>query len=157
MIIFLNNIRNNLVSSDKDILVFFAFFISVTLHELMHYIVSLLTFGKPIKFSILPKRDEEGWVLGSVVSSNVNFINAPLISLAPLLLLVIAYIVFLNFFSFVEINFINIVVYYFLLYILISNSIPSFQDIKVAFFKWYISIPFYTTLIFIVKRYNFDF
>jgi hypothetical protein len=56
------------------------------MHEILHYLVSLLTLGRPISFSVWPKKVNDYYVLGSVTSQNVRWYNAALISLAPLLL-----------------------------------------------------------------------
>jgi hypothetical protein len=60
------------------------------MHETAHFVVALLTGGRPSSFSIWPRRSGNGWVLGSV-----NFVptllSAAPTSLAPLGWLAIGY------------------------------------------------------------------
>ena len=60
-------------------------------HELCHWTVGHLLGGRPIRFTVLPKREGRGWVLGSVALSNLRWYNAFFIGLAPLALLPVAY------------------------------------------------------------------
>ena len=157
-IIAANNLRDRLLQSNKDHFVFLAYCASTFFHELSHFIASLITFGKPTSFSLLPKKiqqeDRTLWILGSVGSSNVNFINAPIIGLAPFSLLGVAFFVWNEFFRYFEINIFSVFSFYLILYLLISNSLPSMQDYRVAFEKWYFTIPFYS-LIFAIIYYQF--
>ena len=155
LIIYLSVIRERLLRSNNDLLIFVGYFLSTTMHELAHYIMALLTYGKPIKFTILPKKeivvDDDGniftqWTLGKVVATNVNFVNAPLIGLAPLLLFVLAYYIYMNFFIYVEQSITSVLLFYVLLYICIANSIPSSQDIKVAINNYILTIALYVTI-----------
>ena len=61
------------------------------LHELMHFLVGLFLNAKPRNFSLVPKRGEGGYVMGSVGFTNITFYNAIPASLAPLLLLPIGF------------------------------------------------------------------
>ncbi len=56
------------------------------MHELMHLLTSFISFGKPVKFTIIPKRNGNGITLGSVSSANITWYNAIFISLSPLFL-----------------------------------------------------------------------
>ena len=69
-------------------------FVGVLMHELMHLVVGLLLFAKPININLLPKRGAQGWILGSVSFTNLTIFNAVFVSLAPLLLLPIAVFIF---------------------------------------------------------------
>lgn len=60
-------------------------------HELCHWLVGKLLNGRPVHFTVIPKRAEQGLVLGSVALSNLRWYNAFFIGLAPLLLLGAAY------------------------------------------------------------------
>ncbi len=60
-------------------------------HELCHWSVGLLMNGKPRSFTVLPRRQGRGIVLGSVGFAHLRWFNAPFIGLAPLLLLPGAY------------------------------------------------------------------
>lgn len=55
-------------------------------HELAHYLVALLTFGRPAPISLFPERTPDGWIMGSVTFVP-NFFNGGLVALAPLYLL----------------------------------------------------------------------
>ena len=91
------------------------------LHELSHFIVSLITNGQPVKFSLIPHKEKNGYVMGYVASRNIQFYNGAIISLAPLIWLGIAIYMLINNLG----NFL-IIAY------LIEAGIPSIQDIKVA-------------------------
>ena len=60
-------------------------------HEFCHWMVGKLLNGRPVRFTVIPKRAEQGLVLGSVALSNLRWYNAFFIGLAPLLLLGAAY------------------------------------------------------------------
>jgi hypothetical protein len=60
-------------------------------HELCHWMVGKLLNGRPVRFTVFPKRAERGLVLGSVALSNLRWYNAFFIGFAPLLLLAAAY------------------------------------------------------------------
>ena len=96
-----------------------------------------------MSFSVFPKKEEyinsENkkvviWTNGEVECKNITFYNAGAISLAPLLLFVLGYFVYADFFSYVQNNFTTNILYYVLLSSIVSSAIPSKQDIKVAFF-----------------------
>jgi len=60
-------------------------------HELCHWGVGKVLGGRPTHFTVLPRREGRGYVLGSVGFSNLRWYNAPFVGLAPLLLLPLAY------------------------------------------------------------------
>lgn len=60
-------------------------------HEACHWLVGALLNGQPARFTILPRREGQGFVLGSVALRNLRWYNAFFIGLAPLLLLPLAY------------------------------------------------------------------
>jgi hypothetical protein len=60
-------------------------------HELCHLVLGALLGGRPASFSLLPRRRERGWELGSVSFSRLTWYNAFFIGAAPLLLLPAAY------------------------------------------------------------------
>jgi hypothetical protein len=74
---------------------FWLFFVLVlpgTLaHELSHLLLGLALGGRPAGFSLLPRRKEGGWELGSVSFARITWYNAFFIGMAPLLLLPAAY------------------------------------------------------------------
>ena len=61
------------------------------LHETMHFIVGLLLNAKPCNFTVLPRKGDNGYVMGSVGFTNITFYNAIPSSMAPLLLLPIGF------------------------------------------------------------------
>ena len=101
-------------------------------HELCHWILGHLLGGRPTHFSILPKREGRGWVLGSVGLANLRWYNAFFIGLAPLLLLPLAYGLLLwrlggtPRLGWTEAGLM------FLLANLVFGAIPSRQDLKIA-------------------------
>lgn len=58
----------------------------VAAHEMAHYLVAFLTFGRPQPISLWPRREGNDWVMGSV-SFCPNFFNGGLVALAPLYVL----------------------------------------------------------------------
>jgi hypothetical protein len=61
-------------------------------HELMHVVVGLVLRAKPQAFSIWPRRGSHGWTLGSVAFGNIGLLNGAFVTLAPLLLLPVAWL-----------------------------------------------------------------
>jgi hypothetical protein len=54
-------------------------------HELAHFFVGLVTYARPAAFSVMPRRMEGGWQLGSVSLTRVRWYNAAPSALAPFL------------------------------------------------------------------------
>lgn len=110
------------------------YFIGTFFHELAHFIVSALTYGKPYTFMVFPKtvRDNKkkivSYVLGSVSSKNVRWYNVALISLAPLVLFFLSFWVYNNFFFYVDKSATAYMAYVFLVVTLAFNAIPSNID-----------------------------
>jgi hypothetical protein len=60
-------------------------------HELLHLIVGLILNGKPVTFSLWPRKvGQRQWVLGAVGFTNLRWYNAAFIGMAPLLAIVLA-------------------------------------------------------------------
>lgn len=99
------------------------------MHELAHFVVALLTGGRPSSFSILPVRSGGRWVLGSVRAVPTLLSAAPT-ALAPLGWLVIGYYLLLqwDFRPLWVPGYLLIIV----LYACSAACTPSFQDLKVA-------------------------
>lgn len=55
-------------------------------HEALHAVVGWVFRAKPSSFSIVPKRQRDCWVLGSVSFRNLNIWNSAPVAFAPLLL-----------------------------------------------------------------------
>jgi hypothetical protein len=103
------------------------------LHEFMHFIIGGALNAQPCNFTIIPKkRDDGGYIMGSVGFRNITFYNAVPASLAPLLLLPLSF--YLNRYWLPTLNttFLNYVLYIFLQTIIIENAIPSRTDFRVA-------------------------
>lgn len=64
---------------------------STFFHELMHFLIALLTHGRPKSLSLLPRRDGGYYHLGHVQVANLTSLNAPFIGMAPLLLIPLAW------------------------------------------------------------------
>jgi len=109
-------------------------------HELTHFIVSLFTNGRPISFTILPKRIENDrgtfYELGSVGSANIRWYNSMFIGLSPFLLWVGAYLLYISIEgeTLSTINIIKIVT----IAMFIEGGLPSIPDFKIAFSKSYV-------------------
>ena len=115
------------------------------LHEFMHFIVGLVLNAKPCNFSILPRRSENGYVMGSVGFTNITFYNAIPSSLAPLLLLPIGFYLNRYFLPNMAPTFTNYILYVLLQTVIIENALPSSTDIKVAG-KYFLGIVIYVAL-----------
>jgi len=110
----------------------FIFIPGTIVHELMHYIASLALNGKPVRFTIFPKFEKDRIVLGSVSNSNITWYNSFVIGFAPLFTLWVLIIYADNYMDLVSNIYFSILQLY-LFFILVINSVPSKQDIHVAF------------------------
>jgi hypothetical protein len=131
--------------AQKNLFLLSLFFLPATfLHELCHFTVGLITFAKPISFNILPKKQDNSYVLGNVDFKNINFFNAFLTGLAPVLLIIGLYFLDKNnfalykkiwgyIFNSTELNIVSFIILVYINYILIYSGIPSSQDFKVVF------------------------
>jgi hypothetical protein len=73
---------------------FFLFTVVGTMcHELMHFVVGLLTGARPGRFTIVPVKKAGHWELGSVTLTRVRWYNAAPAALAPVLIIVIPFAV----------------------------------------------------------------
>ncbi len=111
----------------------FFHFIGTFIHEVLHFVVSLLMYGKPSRFTLFPKKEAGGLVLGSVSHSNLSWYNRLPIGLAPTLVWIPLFFVDMYYFSYFERNIYSMLGYSFLICVLIINSFPSSEDLKVAF------------------------
>jgi hypothetical protein len=101
------------------------------LHELLHFIVGLIFNGKPVGFSLLPKKTPHGYILGSVSFRNITFYNATPIALAPVLgVIPIFYLInLLQNESQLQMQ----ILYGYLIWTFFKCILPSTQDINVMF------------------------
>ena len=111
---------------------FLAVFPATVAHELTHLGVALLLNGKPAGFRIIPRRSNNGYVLGAMCCANVRWYNGLFIGLAPLVLLVVAMTLLAwRVRGYVAINS-SEALWAYAIACLIYAAIPSWQDIKVA-------------------------
>lgn len=115
------------------------------LHEIMHFIVGLLLNAKPCNFTLFPRRNENGYVMGSVGFTNITFYNAIPASMAPLMLLPIGFYLNRYFLPNMAPTFTNYVLYVLLQTIIIENALPSSADFKVAR-MYFLGIIMYTAI-----------
>jgi hypothetical protein len=101
-------------------------------HELCHLCAGGLLKGRPRNFTVLPRQEGNGYVMGSVTFANVRWYNAFFLGMAPLLLLVLAYALLvwrlkghptLNWGEGLSLYFIANLIY---------ASLPSWQDLRIA-------------------------
>ena len=114
------------------------YFIGTFFHELTHLLMSIITFGKPNWFSIFPsqRKDEKGniyYTLGYVFSKNMRWYNVFMISMAPFLLIPLSFMVYENFFIFIDKNLYTYIIYIFIIVSLLFSSVPSGADFKNVF------------------------
>ncbi len=103
------------------------------LHELSHLVVATVTGGRPVGFSLIPRREGEGrWVLGAVTISNAGAISALPSAFAPLLLNVVAYYLYLGWNTWFPADLLHTLLMYVAIYVFSYSSIPSGQDVRVA-------------------------
>ena len=105
------------------------------LHELAHYLVALVTGGKPTGFTIIPRKCGSGdnWVLGSVTLRRPSAFSSLPTGLAPLLLLPFAWIAFRNWFLWFPRDLAHTIFLYAAVCLCCCSSVPSAQDLRVAF------------------------
>lgn len=112
------------------------------LHELAHFVVALVTGGKPRGFSIVPHRrcctladgsSRKLWILGSVTLGNAGMFSAVPTALAPLGLIVVAWYLYRHWFSWFPGDTVHTLLLYATVYLFCYSSIPSSTDLKVAF------------------------
>ncbi len=112
------------------------------LHELTHFLVALVTGGRPCGFSIIPRQREgvlsDGstrrvWVLGSVSLGNAGIFSAVPTAIAPLGLIVIAWFLYRHWFSWFPADTSHTIFLYLVIYLFCYSAIPSRQDLKIAF------------------------
>lgn len=63
-------------------------------HEVLHAAVGWIVYAKPTSFSVIPRRQKNCWVLGSVGFRNLNIWNSAPAAFAPLLLAWVSWLIF---------------------------------------------------------------
>lgn len=107
------------------------------LHELSHLVVAAVTGGRPVGFSIVPRREPgrgagERWLLGSVTISRPGPVSALPSGLAPLALNAVAYYLYRGWGGWFPADLQHTLLMYAAVYLFCYSSIPSGQDLKVA-------------------------
>jgi len=102
------------------------------LHELAHLIVAAVTGGRPVGFSVIPRRDRGGWLLGSVTISRPGPVSALPSAMAPLALNAVAYYLYRGWGRWFPPDLPHTLLMYAAVYLFCYSSIPSGQDVKVA-------------------------
>lgn len=101
-------------------------------HELCHLCVGGLLNGKPVNFTLLPKRERHAYVMGSVTFAQIRWYNAFFLGMAPLLLLPVAYgILAWRMKAHPSISW-NEGLWLYLIANLVYASLPSWQDLRIA-------------------------
>lgn len=101
-------------------------------HEACHWLAGKLLNGEPARFTVVPRREGRGFVLGSVALRNLRWYNAFFIGLAPLLLAPLAAVLLLwrvrcqPVFGWPELGFA------FLAANLLFAALPSWADVRIA-------------------------
>lgn len=112
-------------------------------HELLHWIVAFLFNAHPGKLSIIPKRNGDSYILGTVECRNVRWYNGWIVGTAPLLLLPCAYWLATQHASDLSLHPtpLDAALIYLTAQFLIA-CIPSVQDIKIALYNswWLLAI-----------------
>ena len=101
------------------------------MHELAHYTAALLLGGKPVGFTLWPRRDNGAWRLGSV-TARVTILSAAPTALAPLLWLLVAGVLVAGRSVLAGESLPMLCGIYTAAYMCVAASIPSWQDLKVA-------------------------
>jgi len=98
---------------------------STACHELAHMLIALITCSRITGFSLIPRKTNDVWVLGSVSCSNLGVWSAFPVAMAPILNLIPA----LYLLSAQEQGG---MLYICTSFIFITGAIPSITDFKVA-------------------------
>jgi hypothetical protein len=100
---------------------------STFLHELAHYLVAIVTYGRPDKFNIYPQKTEDGGYVLGYVTFVPTWYNAPIIGLAPLLLFPLAW---LSYAAGVDSDFTGKLIYGALAGTCLNGGVPSGVDLS---------------------------
>lgn len=135
-------LRNFVVAGENGVMVAVIFFFGTILHEISHLLMVWATLSRATSIDLVPrmadvKTDfgliERRWTLGGVTyipRSKLAYFPA---GMAPLLLIVPAFIVYSNWLTWFEVSWVSIVSLYVVVYLLLFSSIPSPSDFRIAF------------------------
>lgn len=121
---------------------------STLLHELSHLAAALITFAKPTDIDITPRRSPAGgWVLGSVQCGRLNWFTAFPVGMAPILInLPLAWWAYNQ----------HTTPGYVWAYFLLTASLPSEQDLKIALQNLIAAVAWIGGLLFVAKIFGAD-
>ncbi len=123
-------------------IVYSVFLLPSTLfHELTHYIMALLFNGKPVRFSIIPKKQGAYINLGSVSCANITAYNAIQIGLSPFILVpaMILYVDIIDKIHFSR-SIASLSLEGYMVFSFLSGCIPSYPDFKIVFVDGIITV-----------------
>jgi hypothetical protein len=101
-------------------------------HEACHWVAGRLLNARPMHFTVIPRREGRGFVLGAVALGNLRWYNAFFVGLAPLVLLPLTYALLLwRLTADPVLGWPEIGVAY-LLGNLVFGAVPSWQDVRIA-------------------------
>lgn len=101
-------------------------------HEFCHWLAGKVLNGQPVGFTVIPRREGRGLVLGSVRCAHLRWYNAFFIGAAPLLLVVLAFFLLRWRISVRPALGWGEALVVYLLATLVFGAIPSWQDLRVA-------------------------
>jgi len=101
-------------------------------HEVCHYATALVLNGRPVAFSVYPRREENRIQLGAVMMANLRWYNSFFIGMAPLALLPGAWLLLHWTLGHRFPLGLPLVLLVFLVANLACGSIPSGQDFRIA-------------------------
>ncbi len=101
-------------------------------HEIAHFIIGLALGARPSGFSLVPGKNGSSWRLGSVKFARIRAWNALPVGLAPLGLVPVAWLLWRHWLAWFPVTLSSILILYTALFYLLSNTLPSRQDMAIA-------------------------
>ena len=117
------------------------------LHELSHYIIAFIIGCRPRGFTVIPRKVDNGWILGEVRVTRGTGLHLIIVAFAPLLLIPLAFWVDYHFFIWFDYTYTNIFLYFYILINIIVSSIPSTVDFRVAIGGFWYIVKFILSII----------
>lgn len=124
----------------------------VLLHELSHFLVGLILWAKPVKFSIIPNKANNS--AGEVHFKNIRFFNAFPIAIAPIFGGVAGVFGVYEYYFSIENELLYKFGYFYLMTVFIQSALPSKQDFKVAFSYPIGALIYLLIIFFLLEFYN---
>lgn len=103
-------------------------------HEVLHAAVGWAVGARPRSFSIIPRRQKNGWILGSVGFGNLNIWNSAPAAFAPLLLAWVGWLVFRHWMlpAFHDGDYLSWLAAGYVAAVALFSCVPSHIDIKMG-------------------------